>query len=349
MAFTKIDSEYTKEVLGRVRSTFTNASAKIAQHTAATLQDFQNPNVPTRSFIPGGIGYEQSEFIGSSLLPETSSSPDGTEQATYPTFGKEAFFVSDDLIAPGSKAKQTQGTLAWSSITLDVRGKMEYIVDRVARIAATLGQNERDNALARIKQQVMTGKEYRQALLLTSTGSYSSSSYYETLSGTGQWSHASSDPLKAWLTKAEVLRVVNGKRPNTFWSGAKPMNVLSYNPALIALVNGGATRANPAFPISAALIASLLGMNVFVGEAVYTSTVGGSFADVWGDNAGLLYVGPAQLVAPKFGATLTSSGYPIINEGRDEQSKSDWVDYWDAYKAVVQSNTAGYLWQDTAA
>jgi hypothetical protein len=346
MAFNKIDEGLVQEVAERVRSSFANASAKLSHLTAASLADWQPT---TRAFLPGGIGYTQNEFIGSTLLPETPSSPDGTEQATYPTFGKEAFFVSDDIIAPNAEPKETGGSLSWTAITLDVRGKMEYINDRLARIAATLGQNENDNALERVRTQVETGKEYRQAALLTTAGSYASSSYYETLTGTGQWSHASSDPLKAWLNKIEALRAVNGKRPNAMWMGAKPANTLSYNPALLALMNGGATKANPAFPITPAVIASLLGLNVAVGEAVYTATVGGSFADVWGDNAGLLYVGPAQLTAPKFGATLTSSGYPNITNGRNELRKSDWVFYETAYKAVVQLNTAGYLWLDCTA
>lgn len=356
----KIDQGYVQEVRERVKHTLGHASSKMASmgigpkevaglQEAAALSDYQPT---TRALLPGGVGYAQVGFIGNSLLPPVAASPDGTEQASYPTFAKEAFFVADDLIALNAEAKETNGGLSWTTCALDVRGKMEWIDERMVRIASTVGQDARAKALDRVKTQVDTGREYRQATLLTTTGTYASASYYTTLTGTDQYSHASSTPLTKWLTDMETLRTVNGRRPNALWMGARPMSRLAYNPQLIALINGGATKASPAFPVTAGLIGQLLGLSVFVGEAVYTSTVGGSFTDVWGDNAGLLYIGPAELDIPKFGCTLTSGGYPQVTDGFERlrgANGSSWVKYVDAYKAVCQLNTAGYLYQDCTA
>lgn len=322
----------------------------MSKHIEATaLTDLQPLN---NAFLPGGVKFEQQPFIGSQLLPEVSASPDGTLKATYFTFGKEAFLnAADEVGLYGDHTRADLG-LTQTNVTLVKHGRSAWIDPDERSAAAAIGQNIDDLKAAVAKGQVEVRKEALAAALLTATGSYASASHYETLSGTAQWSHASSDPLGAINAKIEYLRSVNGAPPNKLWMDAGVASALRLNANVVKYVSGGATRQNPAVPISLEMLGSILGIQVLVGGSVASTIPGGTVSDVWGDCAGLLYVGGPGMYDLKFGETLISSGYPIQRVERDPHKGSKGIDivyYDDAYKHVVTLNTAGYLWSDVTA
>lgn len=341
-----IDAGLLKEIRQSVQFAERHGGSEVIRQTAASLTNYQPV---THSTLPA-VGYMQSGFIGEQLLPSIVAAPDGSEQASFPLFGKERFFSADDVVAISGSVKETDLTITWTSKTLDVHAKKAYVDAREDRAARAVGVDLVAEKVDLVKTQVETRKEVLAATLLTTDGSYASGTYYGTLSGTTQWSHASSTPLTAIEAKKEVIRAAIGVRPNVLWLSPTAYAALRFNAQIISIVNGGATKQSPAAPVGADVLAAILGLNIFVGDAIYTSAVGGASADIWNDCAGLLYVGGAGIMAPKFGATFTGAGYPnVAPPYRDEDrgaEGSDVYKYVDAYKHIVTLNTAGYLWHD---
>ena len=345
---TPVDPSLLKEIRASVKFAERHGDTELIKQTAASLSNYQPTTVSTMN----GIGYMQGGFIGSQLLPEIVASPDGQEQASFPVFGKEFFFSADDVVAIGGSVKRTDLAITWTKKTLDVHSKHAYLDAREQRAASAVGIDIAAQKVDLVRSQVQTRKEVLAATLLTTDGTYSSSTYYGTLSGTNQWSHASSAPLTAIEAKKEVVRAAIGVRPNVLWLSPTAYTALRFNAQIIGVVNGGATKQNPAAPVGAEVLAAILGLTVFVGDAVYTSAVGGASSDIWNDCAGLLYVGGAELMSPKFGATFTAGGYPKVDQFRDETQGAEGSDvyrYSECYKHICTLNTAGYLWHDVTA
>jgi hypothetical protein len=318
---------------------------KVTFQKATALADLQPNN---NAFLPGGIAYQQNPFIGDQLLPPVSASPDGTLRATYFTFGREALLNAPDEIGMYGEHRRADLGITQTNITLTKHGMSAWIDPDERSAAAAMGIDIDNEKAKVIRTQVETRREALAAALLTATGSYASATHYSTLAGTSQWSHTSSDPLGAINTKQEVLRGIIGQRPNVLWLSPTAANAMRLHPNIVKYVTGGG-KADPAVPISLEMVGSILGLRVYVGNAIAATTPGGAVADVWNDCAGLLYVGGTGMYDIKFGATLVSGGYPLQRTESDPHKGSKGIDvlyYDDAYTHVVQLNTAGYLWSD---
>jgi len=318
--------------------------------TAAGLSGLRPSN---NAMLPGGVAYEQQSSIGEMLLPSTMAAPDGTMKGTYVTFGKEALLSGEkDEIGLYGEFPRADLGVTFTDIELKVYGMSAWVSPWERSVAAASGIDIYSQKAKLIRTQVETAREARAATLLTTTSNYASASHYETLSGTSQWSHSSADPLGAINTKIETLRGILGARPNVLWLSPKAANALRLHPNIVKYVSGGSTRVNPAVPISLEMVQSILGVRVYVGEAIAATAPGGTVSDVWGDCAGLLYVGGPGMYDLKFGCTLISSGYPKQRVERDPHRGDSGIEvlyYSDAYTHAVQLNTAGYLWSDVTA
>lgn len=344
-----VDDALAKTLRESIDYILRKESSKLDRVTAAALSNYQ-PS--TRAALPGGVGYSQSPFIATTLLPEVLASPDGLEQASYPTWGKEAFFVADDIVAISAQPKATDLAVSWTNTTLDVHAKEAAIDEREMAAANAVNINIVSQKTELCRTQVETRREYLGANLLTTTSNYASSSHYETLGGTGQWSHASSAPIAAIINKAEFIRSTIGRRPNFLWLSPTAFKALRFHASITDLIKYTGQKGSPGAPASIETLAALFNMNVVVGDAVYTSSMGGAFSDVWNDCAGLVYVESPDIVSPKFGMCLTSAGYPQVMQYRDDKRGargSEVVRYIDAYKFVVALSSAGYLWSDVTA
>lgn len=334
------------ETIERVRGIL---ASKFPEELAA-LTNFQTT---TRAVIDQGIGYIQSPFIGDILLPPVLMTPDGLEIASYPVWGKERFDItSDDKISVSGEVSRADLGMTWATCTVETRGREVYIDPRETRAADAMGIRivAAKTELARSKVQLK--REYLQAQTVASSSSYLNSSYYETLSGTGQWSHTSSTPIAAIIAKIEFLRGVHGIRPDVMWLSPNALRALRFHSTFSALAQYTATPGRPAAPVSLELISAVLGVSIVTGESIYIGTASGTtFVDMYGDSAGLLYSLPgAGLYAPRFGMTVTGGGFPKVLPYRDEKQGAEGSDvyrYIDSYKTVVTLNTAGYLWLDT--
>lgn len=321
----------------------------VEDYEAAEFAALSQYQPPTRALANRGIGFAQSAFIGTMLAPEITATPDGSEQASYPVWGKEAFFTGDsDIVGVSGDTKRADLALTWVPITLDVHAKEVYVDPREERAAgaAALSVVPRKTELARM--QVEGKKEVTIAAKFLAEASYKDNTYYATLGGATQWSNAASTPIAAIVAQIEALRKVNGVRPNTLWLSPNAYRALRFHPNITALTQYTGTRANPNTPAGLDTLSAIFGLTVVVGEAVNTTTIGGAFADVWGDKAGLTYVGGANLYEPQFAATLVAGGFPKVlafRSNTEGAEGSDCYRYMDAYAVVVMLNTAGYLWE----
>lgn len=330
---------------------------KIDNITAAALSSFQ----PTTGLvpIPGGISYQQNDYIGDQLLPLITMTT--SEHGFYKVFDKSKFLVLRDAAGVGladvvginGEHLRADISFTTTSVDLQVHGYSAWIDDRERKEAANLNYNVEDGKAELIKTMVETGRESDAAALIRATASYSSGTYYSTLSGSTLWSASTGVPLADISGKIDVLRGATGTRNNiVLWLSPAAFNALRFHASILAVVNGGATRTNPALPIGVELLSAIFGVPVVVGYAVESTTVGGAVSDVWGKAAGLIMAGPANMDLPKFGATLISAGYPTSRVERNPHLGAKGIDvlyYDDAYKHVVQLNTAGYLWTAASA
>jgi hypothetical protein len=157
------------------------------------------------------------------------------------------------------------------------------------------------------------------------------------LSGTTQWSHASSDPIAAILTGR---RNCHGKKPNTLIINEDVELALLTHASIVARISGGASPGKPA-EVTLQDIARLCRVDqVLVGMAEYDSTekrAATTRLPLWGKHALLAFV------QPKPGIKKISLGYTFcwkfygkptrVRKIRDEQRGSG------GYKVIVEGCT----------
>lgn len=326
---------------------FGDIAAKV--NFAGDLSSYQPDTLGTMGY---SIGFTQSEFIGGYVLPDVPCGPN--EEGSYQEWDKDAFFVSDDVVPIRGSVRSADSANGWNKVTLRVHGRKTEIDPREIRAAAAAGVNLVENRYRLPQSKVELWKEYQKALLVTTTTSYASASHYQTLSGTGQWTHASSDPLNEVWDKIEFVRSQIGKRPTTLWLGPKPGKALTLHPTLRALIAYGASKGAPAAPLALETLALMFKLQVVQGDAVVKlgmePTTG--FTDVWGDNAGLSFNGPADVTSPKFGMCAVSDDYPKVIDYRNEDAGGEGslgIKYLDCYEVVATMKAAGYWWADVSA
>ena len=346
----KAPSKDTADLLAAFFRENPHAFGDIAQKI--DFADISSYQPDTIGVIGYKIGFTQSEFIGPYVLPDV---PCGhNEEGSYQEWDKDAFFVADDVVGIRGQVKSADAAVGWKKVSLDVHGRKTEIDPREIRAAAVAGVNLVEGRYRIPQSKVELWKEYQKAVLMTTTGSYASGSHYQSLSGTGQWTHASSDPLNEVWDKIEFVRSQIGKRPTTLWLGPKPGKALTLHPTLRALVAYGASKGAPAAPLTLETLALIFKLQVVQGDAIVKLGLEGSvgFTDCWGDNAGLTFNGPADVQSPKFGMCAVSEDYPKVIDYRNEDGAAEGamgIKYLDCYLPVATMKSAGYWWADVSA
>jgi len=323
--------------------------AKLQPVTATAVAALRRGGVST---VPRSLGYVQAPFIATSLLPEVQSSPDGSEVAYYPVWAKEQFVVpADDRVSIGGGTTTYDLNMSWSSCDLEVRAAQTVADPREIRIAAANNLDLASEKFDLARAKVTLNKEYTLATILQTSGNYTTTSAL-TSGGTGtRWDNYAasggvyySDPIKNIADYVETVRSLTGRRPNAMFMGASVWAKVRFHPILRLAVGG---IAGPQMPISLESFAALVGLTVYVGEAITAASASGAFSDVWGKNVGFLNVSEGGFKDPGFGFTLTSSGYPKSLQERDINKGAEGsmvYRYIDAYKGKVLLADAGALY-----
>lgn len=123
-----------------------------------------------------------------------------------------------------------------------------------------------------------------------------------TLSGTGQWNDATSDPIRVMLTAMDAMIV----RPNIAVMGRAAATQLQMHPKVVAAVYAGAGNASVGGIVGIEALATILGLDeIIVGEAhVNTAKPGQTVtrSRLWGKHVALLYRNPQAM--PNMGVTF---------------------------------------------
>ncbi|MBX3588788.1 MAG: hypothetical protein KF796_19320 [Ramlibacter sp.] len=290
------------------------------------------------------IGYSNNEYVAETLFPLV---PVDAERSKLPIFGKEAFrlYNTERALRARSNTISPEGITSMDLVTDE--HDLEYPIDY--REEAESAFPLESHATHVVMQGLQLGREKKCADMAQNAANYGASNKI-TLSGTSQFTHASSDPISVIETGKEAVRAKIGKRPNTMVIGAAALRPLKFHSVLvdkIKYVQKGMVRLEQMrdlFEIE----------NIVVGEAIY-STDAGVFTDVWGDNIILAYVPKKksdverEVMEPSYGYTPRRNGKLLVDKHVVSGGKIEMVRATDNYRPYIVGADAGYLISDTNA
>lgn len=264
------------------------------------------------------------------------------------TFGPDDFKLVSTVRAPGSNTKRVQFGYAGADYGLaDYR--LEALTPWEIQKEGMNGPGIDLIAMSvRKVQNVMALEREKQAADLARNDALYGSNNKETLSGSGQWSDPTSDPIGDILAAKEAVRKQIGERPNVLTLGPEVLTALRNHPKILDRLSTNADRP----PASMAQLSALFEIPQIVeGEAVYHD--GTQFQDVWGKDAILAYTTPASMAemgSPNYGYTYQLQDYPVVEEGYDDRNANSWVNpVADARKAVLAGASAGFIFKAAVA
>lgn len=263
-------------------------------------------------------------------------------------FGQDDFKLVITARAPGANTKRVQFGYASDSYALvDHRLEGGVPVEANDEALAVPGIDLQSNAVRRVQNVMALEREHKAATLARDASKYDAANK-ETLSGTSQWSHASSDPFTDIMEAKEVIRSKTGERPNVLTCGPKVLTALRTHPKVLDRLSTATDRP----PATLQQLQALFELQQIVdGEAVYHD--GTQFQDVWGKDAILAFTTPAsmqEMGSPNYGYTYQLTGRPQVEEGYFDANTNTW--YYptsDAYQPVFAGPSAGFIFKDAAA
>lgn len=287
-------------------------------------------------------GYTNAEFVGINLFPFV---PVKKEAGKIPKFGVEHFKAynteralranSNRLPAEARTTHPFTLTEHDASYPIDYREAQEDILN-TEQFGAFMAQSA-----------VMLRHELVCAELATTVANFPVGNKIE-LSGTGQWTHASSNPIKTVRDAVEAIRKKIVKRPNTMILSAQSFAALQDHSLITDRI-----KYSQLGVVTVDLLKGIFGIpNIYVADAVKANDKN-VVSDIWGDNTVIAYVAPAKsnvsrsVFEPSFGYTLRKEGMPEADKYEEEGGKVTLVRSTDNYTVEIVGASAGYLIADT--
>jgi len=291
-------------------------------------------------------GYTNQEFVGNRLFPIV---PVAQRGGTIIQFGKEQFILRETRRSPGgSTAKanfQYEGALyALRQHALSGTVPIELMEDASAVPGIDLGKIAVNNTMEIIRLRL----EVEQATLALNATNYGVNNKV-TLSGTSQWSHASSKPAQDIRIGREAIRSLVGRYPNLLTLSASVYAGLQENPSILERFKYTSRDS-----VTTDMLANLFDVDeVVVGKAVYANPVTGDFSDVWGNDAVLSFSAPVSLASmgsPSAFYTYRLKNYPVVEKPYYDQDTRSWVyPTIDECSPVIAGADAAFLFKDAVA
>lgn len=291
------------------------------------------------------IAYPQQGLVAEKLAPPIDVGEEN-EDGTYFVFDKTNLSgVYDDIRALGSRAS----TFDWKVSTASYHCEEHTLEKPIDWREFKKWKKYLD--LAKTTQEIelellLLNYDKRIAELFTDTSNYFSSDYYETLSGTAQWSdYVNSDP-EGNVEDAREQVALGAAEPNTIAIPVKVWRKIRRHPSIRALMKEQDSRqlTEDGFP------ARLWGMKaVYPGARQNTAMPGVSevIERIWGHNVWIGVVNPRPSKRTmSFAYTLRAQGM-LVETYEDKPKKSDVVrvQHQISDERIV-ANTAGYLIKD---
>jgi hypothetical protein len=288
-------------------------------------------------------GYSNAAFVGTVLFPVVNVEK---EAGKIPQFGKEAFTVYDTERAMRSKSNK---------IPVETRSSIDYaLTEQDAVVPLDYREieedifNARQYASFRAQSAILLKIEYMAAQLATNAANYPTGNKV-TLSGTTQFTNASSDPIGVVRTASDAIRSKIGKRPNSMVIGAAAFKALRDHASIVDKIKYSMKGV-----ITVDLLKEIFDVeNIVVADSMYMNA--GTLVDCWGDNIIMAYVPEAQtnvdrsVYEPSFGYTLRKKGNPQVDTYTEEGGKIENIRSTDNLVVKIVGSDAGYLIVDTNA
>ncbi len=285
-------------------------------------------------------GYKNAAMVASALFPRVFVDK---EAGKIPVFGKEAFKEYSTFRALRGNTNimpvDTESTVA---VVLDEHD-LAYPIDKREKADSVFDRQK--IALNRVQGAMALRHEIQCALIACTAGSYDSANKV-TLSGTTQFSHASSVPITTIETAKTAISTAIGLKPNTMLMGGAVYDCLKQHSTLLARIQYSMKGV-----LTLDLMKEIFGIpNIFVGDAI-KATDAGVLSKVWSDFVVLAYVaqGAESEEEPSFGYDLALKGYPQTDTYPEQGGKVEMVRNTDIHKPVMVGATAGYLISDALA
>ena len=235
-----------------------------------------------------GLFQADMDYISESVLPTLKVAQNTGKIGSY---GKSHLRILNSVMGGKGMAPRIHtSALSSSSYLIESHGLEDVITKDDYRNFEAPFDAESDSVKF-LMSLIWLGKEKALADSLMSTSVITN---YTTLSGTNQFSdYNNSSPLDKFKTARTTVRANSGKVPNSVVMDWKVFETLRYHPEI--LENLGFTKQR-AGQMSASEMASAMDVqNLFVGKAVYNSSVEGqsdSLAAIWGTGI-LFYYAPS--------------------------------------------------------
>ncbi|MBH2008085.1 MAG: major capsid protein [Xanthomonadaceae bacterium] len=285
-------------------------------------------------------GYEsQFPLVANILFPIV---PVNARGGTIITFGREQFQVVDTRRAPGADTKSVEigyGSGKYSLTDNRLMGKVP--VEHMEEAAAVPGIDLASRAIVVVQDKMSLEREVHAASLARSESAYVTANK-TTLSGADLWTASTSNPFAVIEVGKEAVRKKIGRRPNVMVLGPVVLSALRMHPLVLDKLSTATDRT----PATLLQLAALFEIATIVeGNAIVDT--GGTFGDVWGNDAVLAYVTPKSLQemgSQNYGYTYQLSGRPDVEEAYLDRRKNSFMyPVSDASQAVLTSADSGYL------
>lgn len=290
-------------------------------------------------------GYTNDRLVGDMLMPFVLVDKEGGK---IPKFGKEHFKIYNTERALRAKSNRVHPeNIGEVDVVLDEHD-LEYPIDYREEAESAFPLQARATNIVvegiRLRHEVMVAE------MVQNPDSFPTGNKIA-LSGSSQFTHASSDPEGVVSDAKAAVRAKVVKEPNTMVIGYATWRVLKRHPQLKAILSDTRPRL-----VQMADLREIFEIeNIVVGRAVKASDTGVT-SDIWGDNMVLAYVPsnpgdggiPRSPYEPSFGYTLRKRGQPMVDT-RTEDGKVELVRNTDIFRPFLLGAEAGYLIRDTNA
>jgi hypothetical protein len=297
------------------------------------------------------IVYRNQEFIGSRLFPDF---PVNKQNGRYPIFGFERFKAYQTERAPGAEANEMPGwRMSNDEYYCDGRAQKELISDelRAQWDFSTQPEVFTTETLADVvdkQREILIYNMIMNSAVIPST----------TLSGTGLWSDfQNSDPIGAITAQRSTILLASTKEPNTLVIGYPVWLQLIQHP--IILDRFKSTALPLGYPTDQQLAGLFNVENFVVAKALYDTTQQGLphvLNYIWGKNAILCYVPPAQgQLMVTLGTTfrwlygVPQNGGMLVKRYRVEERSGDMIEYQTYYACKLAVPGAAYIFKSCVA
>ena len=241
------------------------------------------------------LAYRNPAYIADMVMPRAVV---GTQEFKYLSHTKaESYTIPDTTVGRKGRTNEVEFSATEStSATIDYG--LEVGVPQSDIENAPVNYNPLGRSTELLSELVMLDRELRVATQVFTAGNYATANK-ETLAGSDQWTHASSDPIAKIMAALDAAFI----RPNFMVLGQEAWTALRQNPVIMKATNKNSGDKGAAARAAVAELFEL--QDIYVGQGRYNSAKPNqtpTYGRLWTDSALLFYKNPTA--TPSMGVTF---------------------------------------------